>query len=320
MVLISPELYKAYGRFDSVVLIGCRASGAFGDYCEFDLLIPFERFNLVRERRGGDYFDLHFIPWEELEGSELAQEVALGSFKVIRDEDWALSPYIYELSCRREEVAKAYAEKKRREAEESLMRVHDALEFGDELSASYWLYAATYSVAEAYVSRREVVRRSHILAQLRGCEVYGRVSELLRLTMGSKVTAWRRLDALRCLAEHVKRRRLKGRGLAYLHIDPQGLRMEEERGIKMVRDGRVAELYASLGMLLVKGLKEIYVAECEKEGVRPYYERIAKELVKVFGLEELVFKLSGFTAHREEVEEGLKELRGMLRGLGERAS
>lgn len=318
-MLITPELYKAYGRYEVIVLIGCRASGKFGDYCEYDLLIPFERFGVLRERRGGEYFDLHFVPWDELLVSELAYEAALGSFRVIKDEDWSLSPYISELISRREELSRIYREGMLKDAKLSLMRAYDSLEFGDGISASYWIQQAAYYTSKACISKKEVARRSHILTQLRPYDIYGDVSGILYLTMASKVTAWRRLDALRRMAEYMKRKRLRGRGLSYLHLGEQGLRMEERRGIEMVKEGRIAEFYASLGLLIVDGLKEIYEAECEREGIRPYYERIGKELVKEFEFDEFVFKLSGLKMRREEIKEGLKKLRAIIEGLGERA-
>jgi hypothetical protein len=154
----------------AVAVVGCTSSGIDRYYCELDVIVVGTDKKPRASLKLGDAFaDVYFVSERDvLRPASPERVLALANLKPIRDTSLILSSSSATNMAVSSEAAKKSSRGRLASSLKSLGRSEEALAKGRLVDADFWLLAATYEFAYAWLFSKEVFPSpSHILFQLR---------------------------------------------------------------------------------------------------------------------------------------------------------
>ncbi len=154
----------------AVALVGCTSRGLERYSCEYDVLVVTgEKLPSTSLKIGGVLADLTFVSENDiLKPSRPEQAISVALAKPIRDTTLVLSTGIAANSATLTESARKASGARLASALKILGRSEEAMARQAVLDADFWLLAASYEFAYAWLLSREVLPSpSHLLSQLR---------------------------------------------------------------------------------------------------------------------------------------------------------
>jgi hypothetical protein len=158
-------------RESAVALVGCKSMGIDRYSCEFDVVVVGGgKLPPASLRIGDTYVDISFSTESEvLKPSNPEHSMALAHSKPVRDTNLVLSTSAAANAAVLPESARKASRARLASALKTLGRSEEALGRKSLPEADFWLVAASYEFAYAWLLSKEVLPSpSHLLSQLRG--------------------------------------------------------------------------------------------------------------------------------------------------------
>jgi hypothetical protein len=244
----------------AVALVGCTASKTDRYSCEYDVLVvTSERHPTTSLRLGDAYADLFFATEKEiLKPPTPERAMAIAMAKPIRDTSLVLSTGSATNAATFSNSAKAASRTRLTSALKTITRGEEALGKQDLLDADFWLLAATYEYAYAFLLTREAIPSpSHLLYQLRSASVgdpksFAGVSTGAGLDGATRAGCGTRLEGIAVLHDLLR----EGSGSATGDSEWSEVRTEilYSKARELLTRVELAECYSFLGLELVDSL------------------------------------------------------------------
>jgi hypothetical protein len=154
----------------AVALVGCKSSGLDRYSCEYDVVVVSNRKLPPTSLRIGEVFvDLVFSSeGEVLKPADPEHSMALAQSKLIRDSNLVLSTSAAANAAVLSESARKASRTRLASAVKTTGRAEEALTRKSLSEADFWLVAASYEFAYAWLLSKEILPSpSHLLSQLR---------------------------------------------------------------------------------------------------------------------------------------------------------
>jgi hypothetical protein len=242
----------------AVALSGCHAQGIERNSCELDVLvIGKESRPPTSAKLGGVYMDLFFADERELlKQTDPELLAAMANLRPIRDTTLVISTSsaaaaaVYDDACRRSERGRLAS------AVKSLGRVDEALSKETLREADFWLLAAAYDYAYAWLYSKEVIPApSHLLGQLKeqskgSSQRFGAFSRGAALEKASRGSCRMRLEGVGVLHDVIRSRQAVGG--AHSAWAPARLEIVKSKAHELGLRIEHAESYSYLGQEVVR--------------------------------------------------------------------
>ncbi len=175
----------------AVALVGCTAQSLDRYSCEYDVLVVTdERLPSASIRIGDSFADLMFVTENDvLKPRNPEHSFSVAFAKPVRDSTLVLSTGTAANLAVSQESARKASRTRLSSALKILGRATEALQRGSLVDADFWLLAASYEYAYAWLLSKEVMPcPSHLLSQLRGAS-RGRARGFEGFSMGAGLEA-----------------------------------------------------------------------------------------------------------------------------------
>lgn len=305
-----------------VALVGCRSLGIERESCEYDILVVSDERRRDNSVRAGDqYLDISFVSEKEaLKPSDPERAVAMAYARTVRDSALLLSSGCSAAKAILSDSSARSAEGRLALSLKAMGRADEALSRQAVRDADFWLLAAAYDFAFAWLYSLEVMPSpSHLLGQLK--DNVGGHSGMFEAFVGaagldqaSRASCEARLDSVAVL---------------YDVLDTPGQDMESEgrgrinyevakRKAASLADGaQLADCYAFLGCEVVEALPHMLEPRKAAGGRVQEQSMLVSLLSKGEDkmISETVIDGLGIRRPRESVEVALKSLRHQVSEL-----
>jgi len=255
----------------AVALSGCHAQGLSRNSCELDVLIIGEESRPPTSvRLAGVNMDLFFVDEREaLKPSDPELLAATANLRPVRDTSLVVSTSsaaaaaVYGDACRKSVRSRLAS------ALKAIGRVEEAISEGALREADFWLIAASYDYAYAWLYSREVIPApSHLLHQLKaqspgssgGFEAFSRGVALERSARSSCAS---RLEGVGVLHDILRRRRATGE-VGHSVWAPVRLEVVRLKAQELGLEIEHAENFSFLGQEVVQRILAIAALASEK--------------------------------------------------------
>ncbi|MDG6985960.1 MAG: hypothetical protein JRM73_04350 [Nitrososphaerota archaeon] len=300
----------------AVALVGCNSRGIERYSCELDVLVVTgDRHPPTTLKLGDAYADVVFAPESEIlkpNNPEKAMSLALA--KPVRDASLLLSTGSAAAAATFSDSAKVAGRTRLTSALKTVARAELAVK-SSPVEADFWLLAASYEYAYAFLFSRETVPSpSHLLSQLRGAskgaaKSFEGVSIGAGLDSATRAACGTRLDALAVLHDLLR----EGSESATAESEWSEARTDvlDAKARELITRVELAECYSYLGQELVDDVLSVQ---------RRHPKRSVGSLIgggnKLLG-ERLVRQL-GLSRDEKSVKSGLEVLKRQVVQLTKR--
>lgn len=306
-----------------VALVGCRSLGIERDSCEYDLLVVSdERRPDNSVRVGGQHLDISFVSEKEaLKPSDPERAVSMAYARTVRDSALLLSSGCSAARAVLSDSSARSAEGRLALSLKAMGRADEALSRQAVRDADFWLLAAAYDYAFAWLYSAEVMPApSHLLGQLKEniegrSEMFEAFAGAAGLEQSSRADCDARLDSVAVLYDVLDTPGQdpelgEGRGRISYEV--------AKRKAAALADGaRLADCYAFLGCEVVEALPHMLEPRRAAGGKVQEQSMLVSLLSK--GEEKMISESVidglGIRRPRESVEAGLRSLRKQVSEL-----
>lgn len=308
----------------AVALVGCRSLGIERECCEHDVVVVSKEVRPRNTLKVGDArLDLFFLSEKEaLQPSDPEIAVSMAFAKTVRDNSLLLSAgcsaaqAVLQENCRRSAQARLGASLK------AMGRADGALSSGSAGDADFWLLAAAYEFAFAWLYAAEVKPApSHLLAQLKqhapgSSKKFEAFSAAAGLEQASRKECEARLEAISVLYDM----------LDAPQADPEATTLTSTRvTFQIVKEKAAflnsaiqhADCYSFLGYVAAEILPEVLRKGSVPEGKEAEQSLIVSQLSKGEGktLSDGVIAGLGLGRQERDIQSGLSALREQVSSL-----
>ena len=310
----------------AVAVVGCHSLGVERGSCELDLLVVTDESRPpTTARLGKMHVDLYFSSEKEaLKPSNPEYSVALAFAKPIKDASLVLSTSLTANTAVLVDSSRRSARARLASSLKALGRSEDALARSSTKEADFWLQAASYDYAYAWVySSDSMPCPSHLLGQLRGISKgvhrgFEAFTKGAGLELGSRMSSASRADGIGIIHDLIRRRKEPG------PADQSSWSMARTDVVKAKADdlsqaGELAECYSYLGIESLRALAGLTRRTSRGPVGDPGQQRITalfagdKKLLGDALLSEL-----GYGRDRKKLEEGFQALKEQVPRLSKR--